>query len=353
MSSGESLENLNKIIITKISILKKLCIETKLNNMLDILNSVYDIYLISVIDIIINYYNLYNDFNNIYQCTITYKNRIDNINIINKIELIFNCVNEYINNNNLLTDKIKIEIFNFNNNIIYSSITNNITIDYCLCINKDKIDINQHELVCSFCGKIYQNYNNTTNNNNSDDKQSTKYDFLRHYRIWLEKILATDNKYLMKYEKDIALLEKKIYTDYPLEQQRNKLNISHIRVYLKNSNLTKLNDIVPILLKRITKHNPPQLNSTEYFDLENLFIQIMKVYDTIKTNDEINRKYYPYFIYKLIEYYFRNNPEKQKLLNNIHLQKKKTLVNNDLKWKCICEKLPHILQYQETIDKLY
>jgi hypothetical protein len=352
MSSSESLENLNKTIITKIDILKYLCIETKLNNMLKVLNEVYDIYLISVIDIIINYYNLYNDVNNIYKCTITYKNRIDNINIINKIELIFNCVNEYINNNDLLTDKIKIKIFHFNNNIIYSQITNNTSIDYCLCVNTDKIDINQHELVCSFCGKIYPNNNNTMHNNN-DDKQSTKYDFLRHYRIWLDKILATDNKYLVKYENDITLLEKKIYIDYPLEQQRNKLNISHIRVYLKNSNLTKLNDIVPILLKRITKHNPPQLNAKEYFDLENLFIQIMKVYDTIKKNDEINRKYYPYFIYKLIEYYFRNNPEKQKLLNNIHLQKKKTLVNNDLKWKSICERLPHILKYQETIDKLY
>jgi hypothetical protein len=248
---------------------------------------------------------------------------------------------------------MKIDIFNFNNNMIYSSITNDNPIDYCLCYNNDKIDINQLELVCSYCGKIYPNNNNMISNNNNDDKQLTKYDFLRHYRIWLDKILATDNKYLVKYKNDIDLLEKKIYTDYPLEQQRKKLNISHIRAYLKNLNLTKLNDVVPILLKKFTKNEPPQLNATEYFDLENLFIQIMKVYDTIKTNDEINRKYYPYFIYKLIEYYFRNNPEKQKLLNNIHLQKRKTLVMNDLKWKCICEKLPHILKYKETIDKLY
>lgn len=353
MSNGESLENLNKTIINKIVILKNLCVATKLNNVLKILNNIYDIYLMSVVDIIVNYYNNYNDKNNICDCTTIYKNRIDNINIVNKIELIFNYVNDHINNNNLLTDQMKIDIFNFNNNMIYSSITNNTPIDYCLCYNNDKIDINQHELVCSYCGKIYPNNNNIISNNNNDDKQLTKYDFLRHYRIWLDKILATDNKYLVKYEKDIELLEKKIYTDYPLEQQRNKLNISHIRAYLKNSNLTKLNDIVPILLKRITKNDPPQLNATEYFDLENLFIQVMKVYDTIKTNDEINRKYYPYFIYKLIEYYFRNNPEKQKLLNNIHLQKRKTLVTNDLKWKCICEKLPHILEYQETIDKLY
>merc|ERR1711966_486832 len=110
-------------------------------------------------------------------------------------------------------------------------------------------------------------------NNNNDDKQLTKYDFLRHYRIWLDKILATENKYLIKYEKDIQLLEKKIFNDYPLEQQRNKLNISHIRTYLKNSNLTKLNDIIPILLKKITKNEPPQLSAIEYFDLENLFIQ--------------------------------------------------------------------------------
>ena len=350
----ETLENINKTITIKINILKKICKTLQLKDLIVLLDDIYDNYLILVIDIIVNYYNCYNNYNNIYHCTSIYKHRIDNINVINKIETIFVTLQNYIYSNDLLTDKIKIDIFNFNNTLFYNPVINTNSIDLCLCVNNNKININQHELVCSFCGKIYSHSNNTFMNvNNKDDKHVTKYDFLRHYRIWLDKILATDNKYLAKFEKEIKVLENKIYNDYPLEQQRHKLNINHIRSYLKKSNLTKLNDIIPLLLKRITKYEPPQLSSVEYFDLENLFIQVMKVYDTIKTNSEINRKYYPYFIYKIIEYYFRNNPDKKKLLNNIHLQKKKTLVNNDLKWKCICDKIPHIIKYTETIDVLY
>ena len=45
--------------------------------------------------------------------------------------------------------------------------------------------------------------------------------------------------------------------------------------------------------------------------------------DIIKNKNDVNRKYYPYFIYKIIEYYFRDNKDKLILLNFIHLQKKK------------------------------
>ena len=321
----ENLENIHKTIIVKIDILKEISNIMKLDNYINELIYIYDFYLLSMIDVILKYFNEYHDKTNIYNCTIIYKNRLDNLNISNMINIIYNDLVYYISKNCIDNDKIKVLILYFNNNNISYDIKTIQNNDFCLCKNIEIIYINHKENVCSKCGKIYNHDSNASTCKNIDDSQSTKYDFLRHYRIWLEKILATNDKYILKYENEIKTLEKKIFSDYPLEQQRNKLNIYNIRYYLKISNLTKLNDLVPILLKRITMTQPPHITAKEYFDLENLFISVMKIYDSIKKNDEINRKYYPYFIYKIIEFYFSNNKAKLKILNFIHLQKKKNL----------------------------
>lgn len=314
MVSSEILENIHKSIMIKINIIKNISKILNLKIIYDKINKIYDIYLIEVIDVIVDYYKNYIDVKNIFKCTSLYKNRISNINIINKIDIIYHKLHCYIINNKIENDKVKIDMFNYNNITIYTPeeqyIDDNLLYS-CDCKNEKRIDISNSELVCPTCGKIYSVNTTYINYNNNDDKQTTKYDFLRHYRIWLDKILANGNKYNVKYNKDIKFLEKKIYEDYPLEQQRNKLNINHIRLYLKNLNLTKLNDIVPILLKKITKNDTPQLTAKEYFDLENLFIQVMKCYDTIKSKSHINRRFYPFYIFKIIEYYFRNNPEKK------------------------------------------
>ena len=322
MTQKETLENIHKTILIKIDILLKITKKLELKKYYKIINNIYDLYLLTIIDILVQYYKNYHDKINIYKCTIKYKHRLDNINILNKIEIIYNELINIITENNIKDDKIKVDLLSYNNYIIYYNENEKINNEICLCKNVEKIYINQKTIVCSKCGKFYsQEYGQLEKI--YEDTQNTKYDFLRHYRIWLEKILATNNKYLTKYNKEIEILENKINNDYPLEQQRNKLNIYNIRYYLKSTNLTKLNDLVPLLLKKITKNEPPQLTAKEYFEIENLFIQVMKVYDTIKQNNEINRKYYPYFIYKIIEYYFKNNKDKLKILNFIHLQKKK------------------------------
>ena len=140
-NNTETLENINKTITIKINLLKKISKTIQLKNIYNILENIYDTYLISVIDVIINYYNSYNNSNNIYDCTSIYKHRIDNINIINKIESIYASIDNYITNNNLLTDKIRIDIFNFNNTIFYNPVINIKTREVCSCINNDKINI--------------------------------------------------------------------------------------------------------------------------------------------------------------------------------------------------------------------
>lgn len=347
---SENLENLHKNICNKINTIYK--IQKQLNMSTININVTRKNYLMSVIDIFNNYSSNYNNTDKLYHYTLEFKKRLKSINVLNKINNEFAKLSDFIYSNDIDNKEIYIELINYKNNnnlIILVDDDNKEIIVFCDCKVTNKININKYEYICPECGKIYINSTNTSNSNNSTDKQ-TKYDFLRHYRIWLDKILAVNDSYLKKHIDKIILIEKKIKEDYTLEQQRKKLNISTIRKYLKSFNLTKLNDLAPLILKKITNVQCPQLTSKEYIDLENLFIQVMKIYDSVKKGN-VNRKYYPYFIYKIIEFYFKGNPEKQKILSQIYLQKKKTLVNNDLIWKQMCDNLQNGLMYKETIPK--
>jgi len=350
---SENLEKLHKTINNKIKLISN--IQKKLNISNCEINNTYKLYLMTVIDVFNNYSSNYNNIDKLYYYTIKFKKRLKSVNILNKINNEYVKLSNYIYTNKVLNKDIYIDMVNYKNNnnnfniLIDDDLKDKIVLCDCNVINK--ININKYEYVCPECGKIYVNTINASNNNNSNVDKQTKYDFLRHYRIWLDKILAVNDVYLKKHSDKISLIEKKIKEDYNLEQQRKKLNIDIIRKYLKTLNLTKLNDLAPLILKKITNTQCPQLTSKEYIDLENLFIQVMKIYDSIKS-DNINRKYYPYFIYKIIEYYFKGNQEKQKILSHIYLQKKKTLVNNDLIWKQMCDNLQNGLTYKETIPKI-
>jgi hypothetical protein len=344
-----TIENFNKIIKKKVYILNNLCI----NNNLMYINKIEDIYIsyILIIGNILKDYNIFYDCsnkNNMIHISNLFNKIIENNCILNKLDsiykmIIFNLQNE---------DKYNIEsnkfyILDYKNNYINPNSIVKINNDKCNCVNSVKLDINDNEIVCDICGWVY---NKTNKFSNIDDTNIIKYDFLRHYRIWLEKILATNDKYLNKYQNEFNIIKNYIEKEYPLIQQRKKISISQLRELLKKLNVTKLNDLISLLMKKICYKNIPTLTAKEITDLENLFINIIKVFDSIKEKNDINRKYYPYFIYKIIEFYFKDNKEKLVLLSFVHLQKAKTLYANDKLFKKITEKIPHLITYYDTVN---
>ncbi len=66
------------------------------------------------------------------------------------------------------------------------------------------------------------------------------------------------------------------------------------------------------------------------------FNKAMRLYDIVVPGGG-NKPYYPYFIYKIMEYEFRNKPEKLRLLDFIHLQSRETVIKNDKLFKRMCE----------------
>jgi hypothetical protein len=352
MSSNITIENYNKIIKKKINILLDLATYNTLHSYHNSINEIYNKYILLISDILNDYSKYYDNKDKIIKLTDKFNKILENNNILNNLDIIYKDIINYITNNNRLEIECnKILLIDYKNNYINNEFLNNTHIDKCTCINNQHLNISENEIICNMCGSIYNKP--LIKNHNIEDINIIKYDFLRHYRIWLEKILGINDKYLNKYQNEYNIIKNYIEREYPLVAERKKITINLLRQFLKKLNLTKLNDLISILMKKICNTYIPTLNAKELADMENLFINIIKVYDIIKNKNDVNRKYYPYFIYKIIEYYFRDNKDKLILLKFIHLQKKKTLVQNDQVFKLICEKIPHLIDFKITISNLY
>jgi len=352
MTSNITIENYNKIIKKKINILLDLATYNNLNLYHNSINNIYNKYILLISDILIDYSLYYDNKDKIIYLTDKFNKILENNNLLNNLDIIYKDIVNYITNNERLNFESNIILLiDYKNNYINNEIYINSYIDKCTCINNKHLNVSDNEIICNMCGSIYNKP--LIKNHNIDDINIIKYDFLRHYRIWLEKILGINDKYLNKFQNEFNIIKNYIEREYPLIVERKKITINLLRQFLKKLNITKLNDLISILMKKICNTYIPTLNAKELNDMENLFINIIKVYDIIKNKNDVNRKYYPYFIYKIIEYYFRDNKDKLILLNFIHLQKKKTLVQNDQVFKLICEKIPNLIEFKITINNVY
>ncbi len=164
--------------------------------------------------------------------------------------------------------------------------------------------------------------------------QKTKhgeYDTSRHYRFWTERIQARENKVFP--EEDTAEIDRVIERD---GIDRRSLNIQIMRDILKETKLTGYNDHAALLVVLHGGAAPPRLDFQENRKMCNRFHRAMTLYDIVVPGGG-NKPYYPYFIYKIVEHEFRNNPEKLRLLDYIHLQSRDTVVKNDKIFEKMCE----------------
>lgn len=165
--------------------------------------------------------------------------------------------------------------------------------------------------------------------------QKTKhggYDTQRHYRFWIERLQALESKQFM--DMDLRNIEYTIARD---NYTRRELNCEIMREILKDPivNATHLNDHAPLLVKMFGGLPPPQLDFQENRLAAIRFNKAMKLYDEVNPLGG-NKPYYPYFIYKIFEEMFANDPEKLRILDYIHLQSRETVIKNDKYYELIC-----------------
>lgn len=168
---------------------------------------------------------------------------------------------------------------------------------------------------------------------NGQRTKQNGYDTSRHYKFWIERIQAREH---MTFDPaDIQKIEYVIKRD---GYERSQLTCENMRHILKDPKVgaTRLNDHVPLLVVMFGGRSPPQLSFKENRQLAINFNKMMHLYDRVNTEGG-NKPYYPQFILQAIKHTFRDNPEKLRLIEYIHLQSRDTVIKNDKAFELMCE----------------
>ncbi len=292
---------------------------------------------------IYNKFNIFISVNNIYD---TFDNFIDFVK--SYLSIYEKEIHKYIiDSDNLNFEKIKLlenahnqlhkHINNFNK-IKLSYELDEINYDICECSNRMIVQPNTSELICIKCGAVQMLLGSVIEDIHFFSQEGNRYrhgsyDPSRHCKFWIERIQAKENTYINP--DSIAKIEKCIKRD-KITNLKN-ISIKQFRLYLKQTNLSRLNDHIPLIKKIITGYIPPQLTYGELHTLFNYFDKATKTYEIIKPSGKKNSLYYPFLIYKILELIISDIEKREGLLNCIHLQSYETLIDNDKIWKEICK----------------
>lgn len=228
-----------------------------------------------------------------------------------------------------------------------------------LCSNIMVIDSSKSELQCNKCGAICELigtiFDDTQFYNQEGQKtKSGTFNPNRHFQFWWSHILAKEPEEELGDKKDINNLygEKVLKKIKSITLRDHKilqlLTVNDIRNILREIDKTHLNKNVPLILKKITGIGPPNIPDHITIKVENLFTKAIEIGERIKNNKRINRNYYPYYIYRIIEAITtEKDNEIRRILFYIYIQSKETVESDDIDWENICSELKEI-QYKPT-----
>jgi hypothetical protein len=273
-----------------------------------------------------------------------YQSFIRKDNFISKLDRILHTIKKYITET---LDKITIHeihtiLKSYNNSTINKNIKE-VVYEICTCSTKMDIDPIASTLICKSCGLTKELFGTVFEDEQFyyQEGQRTKhgtYDPSKHCRFWVERIQARETTEIP--EIVITDIKKCIVQDKI--KNRNHINCTQIRKYLRQTRNSKYNEHVPLIRKLITGITPPQLTDYEMQLIHIYFDKVIHIFDEIKPPEKTNCPYHPYFIYKIIEQIFDkdlNNIRKLKILSCIHLQSRETLICNDVIWSPICDRI--------------
>jgi hypothetical protein len=222
-------------------------------------------------------------------------------------------------------------------------------LDYKTCPNcrgRMNLDGPRSELRCTKCdyiltlkGMMYDE-NHMYSNDGSLAKRGA-YETSRHCRYHVERILAIKNPNIPE-----SVIGPGGKIDRWLERNFKYPKLATCPDYrrcLKEIDETKYNEHVPYIRQVKSGISPDRLFHHEMRLLYIYFEKAVTAFNEIKADERANLKYYPYFIYKIIEIILHKPEDKKRLqsiVNCIHFQRDNTIVANDRLWEQICERVP-------------
>ena len=173
----------------------------------------------------------------------------------------------------------------------------------------------------------------------NDGVKHGNYEIQRHFRLHWNQMMANKPKSIKpKIDKKIRKWFKLNNTAYV-----SAMSYEDWRRCLKDIKETTLNCGIPYLRVKYGGMIPPTVSYRETNLVSMYFSQAAEAYEKIKEPNETNIKFYPYFMFKIIEIVFSRPCDierKRMLITNIHFQEAITIERNDNKWKQICDIIP-------------
>lgn len=171
----------------------------------------------------------------------------------------------------------------------------------------------------------------------------------RHFQFWWTHILAREPEEEIGDKSD----SNNLYGESLLIKLRamvirdrkvlRLLTVNDIRSMLRETNCTDLNKNVPLLMKKLTGVGPPQIADSVAVRVENLFTKAIEIGERVRRSGRVNRNYYPYYIYKILDQLLPDNDyENRRVLYYIYVQSKETVEADDSDWEQICTELIEI-----------
>ena len=226
------------------------------------------------------------------------------------------------------------------------------------CGNEMIIDSIRSELQCKECatikpltGIVFED--SQFYNQEGQKAKSGTFNPNRHFQFWWMHILAKES------EEELGDSNpQNIYGELVFEELNKiiirdrkvlrRLTVNDIRIMLREIKKTDLNKNVPLILKKITGIGPPSISEDIAIRTENLFTKAIELGEQIKRGSRVNRNYYPYYIYKILEQLIPDSDyESKRVLYYIYIQSKETVETDDNDWEQICMELPE-LHYKPT-----
>lgn len=334
----DTIDSINKAIYSRFAQVEAILPQCRIPNIEQIYTNLYDSYLSAIAHILIGYYNS-ND--NELELTRSYYSVINSVNYVQKVN----------NLADLVYSNTPATAYTYKPTHLHFDMTLD-TADYQVCTycgTRMDVQAELSELHCEACGNVDDIIGVVFKDDQfyPQDSKISKHghhESNRHYRLWINDIQGKDNSEVT--DAHIELISAAIKSS---RINVRTLDIRKIRDILTTKSLTKLNRHASLIIVKCGGEKPPQLTCEDDEQLSKLFNIIISTYNEI-IKDRGNKPYYPYFIYKLIEFQFGTDPEKSRLLKYIHMQNRSTIIKNDKNFEKICTKIanPRIIRYKPT-----
>lgn len=223
-------------------------------------------------------------------------------------------------------------ITNYHNVRKWTASTAIIPLHYC---RKNKLD------EPTTLQQYFQQQNNNSNGggNSVPIECTQQQEYSRHFKSWIEKILALNiHHHIKKVQAKYDEFKRIILMKYPSVNDRKNITPYRMRCLLKEYGCSKLNEVVSIIMKDVCEISIPDFSESEINHIETAFLLLATIYDHLCVSDpkvKELRKHYPYLIYKIIDMKYRVDIQKRQILTYVPLQKHQTLIKNEEVWRKI------------------